>query len=85
MAQVKRKILQEWNRTLKRGMIDPIIVRFTILADGTVEDIELVQPSGSYLDAAAKSAVQTAGPFNKLPAHYETNRKVVEALFRPTP
>jgi TonB family protein len=84
MASVKRKIWTVWRSKITTGMTDPIIIRFTILADGSVTDVQVTQPGNAgHLNTAAQSAVITAAPFSPLPKHYETDRKTVDALFRP--
>ena len=58
---------------------------FTILADGSVTDVNVVQSSGAtLLDLAAKRAVLSAAPFGPLPKDYGTNRNTIQALFKPT-
>jgi TonB family protein len=61
-------------------------VSFTILANGSVEDVRVVQSSGaSLLDFAAQRSVLSAAPFHPLPKEYGTNRYTIQAIFRPTP
>jgi protein TonB len=85
MAGVQRKIWMIWTRQIRTGMTQPLTIRFTILADGTVQDVQVVQSSGVYLiDTAAKSAVATAAPFSPLPSTYGTNRVTIQAIFKPT-
>src|SRR5204862_5377771 len=58
MAGVPRKIWERWNLQIKTGMTQSITVRFTSLADGSVENVQILQPSGVYvLDVAAQRAV----------------------------
>ena len=83
IAGVQRKIWLIWTRQIKLGMKQPITVTFTILADGSVEGVQLLQPSGVYqLDAAAQRAVLTAAPFTQLPKHYGTDRITIQATFK---
>ena len=85
MAGVQRKIWLIWTRQIQTGMNAAITVRFTILADGSVQDVQVTQPSGVYLlDAAAQRAVVTAAPFSTLPKHYGTDRLTIQAIFKPT-
>jgi TonB family protein len=85
LAGVQQKIWILWNQQIKTGFTHPIGVRFTILADGNVADVDVTQPSGaSLLDMAAKRAVLNAAPFGPLPRQYETDRKTIQAVFRPT-
>ena len=85
LAGVQQKIWILWNQQIKSGFNHPIGVTFTILADGSVADVDVTQPSGaSLLDMAAKRAVLNAAPFGPLPRQYETDRKTIQAVFRPT-
>lgn len=85
MAGVQQKIWILWNQQIKSGFNRPIGVTFTIMADGTVTDVRVTQPSGvALLDRAAHRAILNAQPFGPLPREYGTNRKTIRALFRPT-
>jgi TonB family protein len=85
LASVQQRIWMIWTRQIKTGFNGDIIVSFTILADGSVEDVR-VQPSGvTVLDLAAQRAVLTAAPFGPLPKTYGTNRYPIQAVFKPTP
>lgn len=85
LAGVQRKIWLLWNQQIKPGFAQPIGVSFTILADGSVADVRVIQPSGiSQLDFAAQRAVMAAAPFSPLPKDYGTNRFTIQALFKPT-
>jgi protein TonB len=73
MGSVVAKIARIWRSRIQQGLTTAVVVRFTILADGSVIDVQIIESSGAYLlDSAAKSAVATAAPFQKLPAHYDT-------------
>jgi TonB family protein len=86
LAGVQRKIWMLWTQQIRGDMPQPVTVRFTITADGAVEDVEILQSSGAYLlDNAAQRAVTTAAPFSPLPKTYETNRITIQAVFKPTP
>ncbi len=75
MAGVQRKIWMLWTQQLKAGAFQPVTISFTILQDGTVTDIRVVQSSGAFLlDQAAQRAISSAAPFGPLPKNYETNR-----------
>jgi TonB family protein len=85
MATVQQKIWMIWTQEIKAGFTQPIGVTFTILADGQVVDVQVTQPSGAtLLDNAAQRAIYSAGPFGPLPKDYGTNRKTIQALFKPT-
>jgi protein TonB len=86
IAAVQQKIWMLWTQQIKAGFTQPVTVVFTILADGSVEDVNVTQSSGAtLLDMAAKRAVQTAAPFGPLPKNYGTNRYPIQAVFQPTP
>ena len=85
LASVQQRIWMIWSRQIKAGFNAEIGISFTILADGSVEDVVLVQPSGmALLDFAAQRAVLTAAPFGPLPKSYGTNRYTIQAVFKPT-
>ena len=88
LAGVQRKIWLIWTRQIKSNFSQQIVVSFTILGDGSLEDgsVRIVQPSGvQLLDLAAQRAVFSAAPFGPLPKTYGTNRYTIQALFQPTP
>jgi periplasmic protein TonB len=85
LAGVQQKIWAIWSQQIKSGFVRPIGVTFTILADGSVTDVSVIQPSGAtLLDLAAQRAILTAAPFAPLPKEYGTNRKTIQAVFQPT-
>ena len=48
-------------------------------------DVKVVQSSGAtLLDLAAQRAIYSAAPFGPLPKDYGTNRKTIQASFKPT-
>jgi periplasmic protein TonB len=85
LAGVQQKIWMIWTQQIKSGFIQPVGVTFTILADGSIADLRVTQPSGAtMIDFAAQRAVTSAAPFGPLPKDYGTNRKTIQALFKPT-
>jgi outer membrane biosynthesis protein TonB len=85
LAGVQQKIWMIWNQQIKAGFTQPVAVTFTILADGTLDPaVDITQTSGvTLLDLAAKRAVYSAQPFAPLPKSYGTNRKTIQAVFKP--
>jgi protein TonB len=84
LAGVQRKIWTIWAQQVKSDFRQPIAVLFTILADGSVTDVRVVQRSGAaLLDLAAQRAVASAAPFGPLPRDYGTNRYTIQAIFKP--
>jgi len=88
MGSVIGKIAGIWRQRIQQGMKTAVVIQFTILADGSVTDVQVIESSGAYLlDSAAKSAVATAAPFGPLPRHYDkefcnTTRCTVQVLIR---
>lgn len=86
LASVQQKIWILWTQQMKSGFNQPIGVTFTILADGSVADVQVTQPSNvTMLNLAAQRAVMSAAPFAPLPKTYGTNRYTIQATFKPTP
>jgi TonB family protein len=84
LATVQQKIWMLWQQQIRTGPQVAVRVSFTILADGSVQDVHVVQSSGIYLlDQAAQRAVVSAAPFGPLPKNYGTNRYTIHALFKP--
>ena len=84
LAAVQRKIWMLWAQQVRNGMTQPAIVSFTILANGSVADVQLAQSSGVYLlDSAAQRAILSAAPFGPLPKDYGTNRITIQGIFKP--
>lgn len=85
LAGVQRKIWSIWMQQLRDDFRQPITVRFTILLDGSLGDVQIVESSGAtMLDMAAKRAVYSAAPFGPLPKSYGTTSYAVQAIFRPS-
>jgi protein TonB len=85
LAGVQQKIWMIWTQQIKPGFAQPVGVTFTILADGSIADLRVTQPSGTtMIDFAAQRAVTSAAPFGPLPKDYGTNRKTIQAVFKPT-
>ena len=85
LAGVQQKIWTIWSQQVKAGFTEPIGVTFTILADGSVEDVQVTKPgNATLLNLAAQRAVLSAGPFAPLPKDYGTNRYTIQAIFKPT-
>jgi TonB family protein len=85
LASVQQKIWILWNQQIRAEFKTPVAIVFTILADGSVTDVKVVQSSGvTLLDLAAQRAIYSAAPFGPLPKDYGTNRKTIQASFKPT-
>jgi TonB family protein len=85
LAAVQRKIWVLWTQQIRPSHTQPVVVRLTILADGSATDVEPIQSSGiSLVDRAAVRAILSAAPFGPLPRNYGTDRYTITATFRPT-
>ncbi len=82
---LQRALSAEWRKTLgqvsgKSG--NPVVVRFTIAADGRIGDIRVVDSSGNRsLDYSAHRAVQYINPFKRLPPGLRRSSILVEMSF----
>lgn len=86
LAGVQRKIWLVWTQQIQAGFQGSIRVSFTILADGSVEDVRVVEPSSvARFNLAAQRAVVSAAPFSPLPKAYGTNRFPLQVIFKPVP
>jgi protein TonB len=86
LAGVQRKIWMLWRQQIQAGQARAVAVRFTILRDGSVTDLRVVQKSGAtLLDLAAQRAVLAAAPFGPFPSHYGMSRVTIQANFKPNP
>lgn len=75
------RIQQHYQRYAVRGTA-VVIVRFTILRDGSVQDAEIEQSSGvSILDRGSLRAVMLADPMPPLPNSYPRDRVGVHLRF----
>ena len=65
-----------------RGEKGRVVVIFTVLRNGTVQDLHIVSRSGTEsLDQAAVAVVRSASPFAQLPADFSANRIIVQFSF----
>jgi protein TonB len=78
------RISQHWDRADVRA--DPsqmCAISFIIARDGTVGNVQITHPSGSYLlDTSAKRAILDSSPLPALPKEYEKNQVSVEVRFQ---
>jgi len=83
---LQRKLAEEWRKTMGQvagSSSNPVVVRFTILRDGKIEDIRVVESSGNRtLDYSAHRAVQYANPFRRLPPLMRRSSISVEMTFQ---
>jgi protein TonB len=86
LAGVQRKIWMLWTQQVKEDTSQQVSVQFTILADGSVTNVQVTRSSGvALLDMAAQRSVMSAAPFRPLPKDYETDQITIQANFKPNP
>lgn len=67
---VRQRIAQQWltNGLDARSQSSPAVVSFTVLRNGTIQDVRVLQPSGNpNIDSTAARAVYQASPLPPLP------------------
>lgn len=85
LAGVQQKVWVLWAQQMRASGSPSVTMKFTILADGSVTDVTVVQSSGVFsIDMAARRAIESAAPFAPLPKNYGTDRYPIQALFKPT-
>jgi TonB family protein len=85
LAAVKNKIWATWARQIRPDLAGNVKVAFTIHRDGSVDEVSIVESSGSpTIDRLAERAVISTqlGP---LPNSYDKETLVVHANFKPIP
>ncbi|MDQ2775949.1 MAG: TonB family protein [Acidobacteriota bacterium] len=73
---VRQRIAQQWltNGLDARSQQSPAIVSFTIMRDGRITDVRVIQPSGNpNIDNTAQRAVYQASPLPALPPQITDN------------
>jgi len=84
LAAIRTKIWSVWIAQTRIEVADPPVVEFTIMKDGSLRSVEIVQSSGVVVaDLAAKRAIYSASPFAPLPTDFEREEMQVRAVFRP--
>jgi len=84
LAAAQNRIWATWARQIRPDLATNVKVTFTIHRDGSVDEVSVIESSGSAtLDRLAERAVLSTqlGP---LPSSYEKEMLVVHANFKPT-
>jgi protein TonB len=81
---MRQRIAQHWNTGDVRALpSQKCRISFTIARNGAISDIQITQPSGSYLlDTSAKRALLDSNPLPELPAAYSGSSVPVELWFQ---
>src|SRR6266571_7452968 len=86
LGQLTQEVRTKWYSGMpdsaRQGQKGRVVLIFTVLRDGRIQDLRIVSGSGTEsLDRAAATAVQSASPFPQLPADFTDNRIVVQFAF----
>lgn len=86
MNQVVNRVRVNWFSLIpeaaRLGRKGRVVIIFTIVGDGTIQDLRLVANSGTDpLDRAAMGAITASNPFAKLPAGFDGDRLVLQFTF----
>lgn len=88
-AHIKRKIELSWTypeEAARAGVFGELMLRFTLMRDGRLEEVRLVRSSGSrLLDEEAIRAVRFANPYNPFPRRINKSRLQINAVFSYLP
>ena len=81
---MRDRIAQHWNTSDVRATpTQKCAVSFTIARNGTITNVQVTQPSGSYLlDTSAKRAILEANPLPALPPQFDRSEATVEMWFQ---
>jgi protein TonB len=81
--QIQDRVSRKWNRAdVTSRPRAKATVRFTLLRDGSVQNVQLTQGSGSYtLDTSAQRALLDAAPMPPLPAALNRNSVTIDLEF----
>lgn len=83
---LQRAVGESWRRTLSQASGDaskPATVRFTIMRNGTIQNIQVVDSSGNRsVDYSAQRAVLAISPFRPLPPQLGRSSIVVDIFFQ---
>jgi TonB family protein len=80
--QVRTKWYSAMPDAAERGERGRVFLIFSVLRDGTSQDLRIVSRSGTEsLDQAAAAAVRSATPFSQLPTDFSDNRIIVQLAF----
>lgn len=84
-ALLRQKVAEKWRTQELDARIRQLpvaIVTFTILRDGGIRGVRVVQSSGNYaLDTTAQRAIYDASPFPALPPQFERDSANIEFWF----
>jgi TonB family protein len=86
LNQLTNRVRVKWYAEIpdvaKLGQKGRVVLIFTVLRDGTIQNLCIVAASGTQaLDEAATTAVQSASPFAQLPTGFSDDQIVVQYAF----
>jgi protein TonB len=84
VSQMSNAIAGRWNKSgVHAGSTQRAGISFTIARNGSVSNVKVSDPSGSYdLDISAQRAVVDANPLPPLPSGFNKSEATVELWFQ---
>lgn len=80
---MRQRISEKWNTSGMSNDGKRVLITFTILRDGRVQDVRVAQASGNYtLDSSSQRAILEASPLPPLPPTFEKDSAQVEIWFQ---
>jgi protein TonB len=80
---MRQRIAEKWNTAGMSNDGKRVLITFSIMRDGRVQDVRVAQASGNYaLDSSAQRAVLEAAPLQALPPTFEKDSAQVELWFQ---
>jgi TonB family protein len=82
-SQLRDRIAQKWNRSgVSAARNARTTLEITLLRDGTVREVKIIKPSGSYtLDNSAQRAVLDAAPLPPFPPGFPASQVLYDLSF----
>jgi len=85
ITQIRELLWEEWNKRMPTTNILRCVIKFGIMRNGEIENIELEKSSGNRLfDRAAISAVESIKKFPPLPDDFFENKLNIHVEFKNT-
>jgi TonB family protein len=79
------RVRQNWYAVIPeiaiKGLKGRVVVIFTIVRDGKVQDLRLIPSGNQDLDRAATKAIEASNPFAALPPNFKGDRIVLQLSF----
>jgi TonB family protein len=86
LKQLTNQVRVKWYAGMpdsaRQGQKGRVVVVFTVLRDGAIQNLRIVSTSGTQsMDEAANTAIRSTSPFAQLPADFSDSQIVVQFAF----